>query len=83
MILSAASGWVGWGGVSSISLSFSLTSKSLLTGVSLVVANQKALAIGVGLLSFFIRVTKQLLSSRPPLRDLSFVRVQQISGQNL
>ena len=82
MILSPGSGWVGWGGVSSISLSFSLTSKSLLTGVSLVVANQQELGIGVGLLSF-TGVTNQLLSSRPPWQELSFVRVQQISGQNL
>ena len=46
-----ASGWVGWGGVSSISLSFTLTSKCLLRGVSLVTASQQALGIGVGLLS--------------------------------
>ena len=47
-----ASGWVGWGGVSSISLSFRLTSKYLLSGVSLIVASQEELGIGVGLFSF-------------------------------
>ena len=50
--ISPASGWVGWGGVSSISLSFRLTQRSFLTGVSLVVANQQTLGIGVGFLFF-------------------------------
>ena len=49
IIISPASGWVGWGGISSISLTFKLTHKCLLTGVSLVVADQQALGIGVSL----------------------------------
>ena len=47
MFISAATGWVGWGGISSISLTFTFTTKLLVRGVSLVVASQEELGIGV------------------------------------
>ena len=80
---------MGWGGVPSVPLKFTLTTPRLIAGVSLVVADQLELGIAVSLfimtwvesvtnlirMSVSLFLTDQLLLSRPPQQGSFYVQM--------